>query len=33
MVAMTKFLREKGVFMFAVQNTVHTNPPLCITKV
>jgi taurine--2-oxoglutarate transaminase len=30
---MVKFLRERGVFIFAAGNMLHTNPPLVITKV
>jgi taurine--2-oxoglutarate transaminase len=29
---MNKFLKEKGIYIFAVWNIVHTNPPLVISK-
>lgn len=30
---MVKFLRQRGIFIFAAGNILHTNPPLIITKV
>jgi taurine--2-oxoglutarate transaminase len=31
MKAISKFLRENGMYTFVVNNSIHTNPPLCIT--
>jgi taurine--2-oxoglutarate transaminase len=32
MKAIGKFLRENGLYTFAPNNSLHTNPPLCITE-
>ena len=32
MKAIGKFLRDNGLFTFAPNNSIHTNPPLCITE-
>jgi taurine--2-oxoglutarate transaminase len=32
MKAIGKFLRENGLYTFAPNNSIHTNPPLCITE-
>ena len=32
MKAMGKFFRDNGLYTFAPNNSIHTNPPLCITE-
>jgi taurine---2-oxoglutarate transaminase len=32
MKAIAKFFRENGLYTFAPNNSIHTNPPLCITE-
>jgi taurine--2-oxoglutarate transaminase len=32
MKAIARFLRENGLYTFAPNNSIHTNPPLCITE-
>jgi taurine---2-oxoglutarate transaminase len=32
MKAITRFLRENGVYTMIANNSIHTNPPLCITE-
>jgi taurine--2-oxoglutarate transaminase len=32
MKAIAKFLRENGVYTMTPNNSIHTNPPLCITE-
>jgi taurine---2-oxoglutarate transaminase len=32
MKAIGKFFRDEGLFTFAPNNSIHTNPPLCITE-
>jgi len=32
MKAIGKFLRENGVYTLVINNSIHTNPPLCITE-
>ena len=32
MKAIGKFFRDNGLFTFAPNNSIHTNPPLCITE-
>jgi len=32
MKAIGKFFRENGLYAFAPNNSIHTNPPLCITE-
>jgi taurine--2-oxoglutarate transaminase len=32
MKAIGKFFRENGLYTFAPNNSIHTNPPLCITE-
>jgi taurine--2-oxoglutarate transaminase len=31
MKAIGRFFREKGLYTFTPNNSIHTNPPLCIT--
>ena len=32
MKAMAKFFRDNHVYVFTPNNSIHTNPPLCITE-
>ena len=32
MKAIGKFLRDEGLYTFCPNNSIHTNPPLCITE-
>ena len=32
MKAIGKFFRENGLYTFLPNNSIHTNPPLCITE-
>ena len=32
MKAIGKFLRENGLYTMIANNSIHTNPPLCITE-
>ena len=32
MKAIGKFFRENGLYTFSPNNSIHTNPPLCITE-
>ena len=32
MKAVAKFLRDNGVYTMIANNSIHTNPPLCITE-